>query len=63
MREISASNKGYFDDNSEARKDQPESAKAMEMMISDMNEMEDLIKNNYLQSEAKKKEFFKNNPV
>lgn len=33
------------------------------MMISDVNEMEDLIKNNFLQSEVRKQEFFKNNPV
>ena len=33
------------------------------MMIQDVNEMEDLIKNNFLQSEVRKQEFFKNNPV
>jgi hypothetical protein len=32
------------------------------MMVSDVVEMEELIKNNFLQSEVKKKEFFDNNP-
>ena len=42
--------------------DQPEASKALEMLIGDVVEMEELIKNNFLQSEVKKKEFFDNNP-
>jgi len=32
-------------------------------MVNDTIEMEELIKNNFLQSEVKKQEFFMNNPV
>lgn len=49
---------GYFTDFREEKSDQSDSSKTLEMMISDVNEMEDLIKDNYLQSEVKKKEFF-----
>ena len=42
--------------------DQSEASNALDMMVSDVVEMEELIKNNFLQSEVKKKEFFDNNP-
>lgn len=52
---------GYFTETD--RGDQSEGSRALEMMITDVNELEDLIKNNFLQSEVRKQEFFKNNPV
>jgi nitrogen regulatory protein PII-like uncharacterized protein len=52
---------GFFTEKDKG--DQPEGSKALEAMINDVNEMEDLIKNNFLQSEVRKQEFFKNNPV
>ena len=60
-REPKKSMSGYFTEIDKG--DQPEGSKVLEMMIQDVNEMEDLIKNNFLQSEVRKQEFFKNNPV
>ncbi|MFO0118320.1 MAG: hypothetical protein ACK521_12165 [bacterium] len=60
-REPKKGTSGYFTEIDKG--DQPDGSKALEMMISDVNEMEDLIKNNFLQSEVRKQEFFKNNPV
>jgi hypothetical protein len=53
---------GFFTDIT-MQKDQSEASKAIERMVSDVIEMEDLIKDNFLQSEVRKKEFYSLNPV
>lgn len=63
FKEIKIDKPGYFDDyNEETKKEQSPSAKYMEIMLDYYEEMEELIKNNYLHSEVKKQEFFNNNP-
>jgi hypothetical protein len=53
---------GYFTDYS-LQKDQPEASKGLDKMVTDVAEMEEIIRKNFLQSEVSKKEFYSLNPV
>lgn len=54
---------GFFTNDQAMKTEQPEAAQALRLMVKDVVEMDELIKNNFLQSEVKKQEFFMNNPV
>ena len=53
---------GFFTD-FKREKEQPESAKALEMMIIEVNDMSELIHENFLQPSDRKQEFADGNPV